>query len=880
MVAVDVEVPADPFVLSAADHPAAQVTELHAVLRRRDIRAAVVERGYRGQLRQSTLRSLWWRCLLGCLPCEDGQRDAMDVLDAWLQSATQQREFYHRLQRQAQQREFYHRLQRQMHPAPPSTNCASNLSESEANAGAAVDQIQKDLCRLFLDDATSSFLQSVSTQRVLTNILAAWAQSSPTGYQQGMHEVLALIYLVVVRDAQRRHREEQLVGQGEGADGPLLRLFQGLHSLLNVEHCEADTFALFDALVRTHGLGQWFTTAIRRVSRRGAPEALQGMGTGEEELSAVVRECRRIQQELLPREAPRLAEHLCQLEIEPQVYTMKWLRLLFLRDFPVEDTLMVWDTIFTDVRHTGALTLAPWLAVVLLLYMEQDLLASGEYDYCVKRLMTFRHVEGAAYFIWEAVQLAHPAGLPFLRGLHAPKVSHYHPLAVRKRAKAVQLNLFEEAQEAEGHDTAGAPEQYDVLGASSLGELRFGEAVDDAALFPDGAVPVPVNSTAAALRGGVAPHLDFFRDDSDGDSEAQRRPPRPRAPPTGQVFPGKLLSLFPSSDDEVDPESRPQCTPVPQLLPACSSATPPDAAATVTLGAKVRSLFDDSDEDTAPPQGPTAAPSQPPVAMHTALGRRMAHRPTASLFEDSDSDTDEPKPGSPTAATAPTASQLPSAQPTALACPATHPSTTSLFEDSGSDTDEPKPGAKCTPSCAATALSSSTASRPPPSLFEDSEGEEDTSSCLRPSTSAGLPSAASPVAQAPPPRLRLADIQHHTACRAIVGSPELSDVVLALDGGAMVPAHRLFLAVGSQTLRQRLQALPPGEALPVVGCSRTSVLQVLELLYTGEVDIAEAELPALQETARMLGLSALTERWLPGSTTGAAGTVGMPWGSH
>lgn len=44
----------------------------------------------------------------------------------------------------------------------------------------------------------------------------------------------------------------------------------------------------------------------------------------------------------------------------------------------------------------------PWLAVVLLLYMEQDLLASGEYDYCVKRLMASRHVE-VPHALWVGV---------------------------------------------------------------------------------------------------------------------------------------------------------------------------------------------------------------------------------------------------------------------------------------------------------------------------------------------------------------------------------------------------------------------------------------------------------------------------------------------
>lgn len=62
------------------------------------------------------------------------------------------------------------------------------------------------------------------------------------------------------------------------------------------------------------------------------------------------------------------------------------------------------------------------------------------------------------------------------------------------------------------------------------------------------------------------------------------------------------------------------------------------------------------------------------------------------------------------------------------------------------------------------------------------------------------------------------------ACRALVGSPDLSDVQLALDDGTQVPAHRLFLMLGSPALRRRLERLRPGEALAMPGCSRYGLL--------------------------------------------------------
>ena len=46
---------------------------------------------------------------------------------------------------------------------------------------------------------------------------------------------------------------------------------------------------------------------------------------------------------------------------------MKWLRLLFLRDFEQEDCLMVWDAVFADLCTTHSLfSLVPHLAVPFL----------------------------------------------------------------------------------------------------------------------------------------------------------------------------------------------------------------------------------------------------------------------------------------------------------------------------------------------------------------------------------------------------------------------------------------------------------------------------------------------------------------------------------
>ena len=48
------------------------------------------------------------------------------------------------------------------------------------------------------------------------------------------------------------------------------------------------------------------------------------------------------------------ASRVCGWEqVEPQLYMMKWIRLLLGREFHLEDVLLLWDAIFADQVSLG-----------------------------------------------------------------------------------------------------------------------------------------------------------------------------------------------------------------------------------------------------------------------------------------------------------------------------------------------------------------------------------------------------------------------------------------------------------------------------------------------------------------------------------------------
>ncbi|KAK7077786.1 TBC1 domain, member 5, partial [Halocaridina rubra] len=76
-----------------------------------------------------------------------------------------------------------------------------------------------------------------------------------------------------------------------------------------------------------------------------------------------------IHDNLLQRHDPSLYTHLSRLEIPPQIYGIRWVRLLFGREFPLQELLMVWDAIFSDCQPT--FPLVDFLTVAMLSFIRE-----------------------------------------------------------------------------------------------------------------------------------------------------------------------------------------------------------------------------------------------------------------------------------------------------------------------------------------------------------------------------------------------------------------------------------------------------------------------------------------------------------------------------
>lgn len=306
--------------------------------------------------------------------------------------------------------------------------------------------VDQDLSRLYPEDG--SYFQTPNCQAMLRRILLMWCLQHPEcGYRQGMHELLApLVYVLQVdidklsqvrklhedcfnddfdgvpfpdtdmlfsykprkdskwhsgadngNDFERASKantldeldldtkEIILLSDAYGAEGEL-----GI--VLSERFMEHDAYSIFDGLM-DGGSGVVRMAEFFSASRAGSSSSLPPVIEASSSLF-----------HLLSIVEPSLHSHFIELDVEPQYFALRWLRVLFGREFCLNDLLVVWDEVFACSNDMllreneeynfkilcssrGAFVAA--MAVSMILHLRSSLLATEINTSCLQRLLNF-----------------------------------------------------------------------------------------------------------------------------------------------------------------------------------------------------------------------------------------------------------------------------------------------------------------------------------------------------------------------------------------------------------------------------------------------------------------------------------------------------------
>jgi len=366
---------------------------------RQDCTSAILPLALQGNLRNSPFRSLCWRVLLNVLPSNSS---------GWPRALAALRTNYSELQQRLSVQE---RL-KDSALDPIINNPLSQDEESPWNQHFRDDELRKliwqDVARTFPE---VEYFQNAAVRETMVNVLFVYARSHPDiSYRQGMHELLAPLVFVLNND-----REAYSSAKASGKE----ELDEVVpEELFSQEWAEHDTYALFETLMEA--VGPWYITSKPAVAVKGCDSKGTPWSRPQDSASGnkVVDSLNYIQDVLLRRHDPTLCARLEKLEIFPQIYGIRWLRLLFGREFNLADTLELWDALLADSCPPS---LADQLVISLLMSV-RELLLKYDYPDAVQLLMklpsnlSVRHIVGFALHLKDPLRFPKPTGSPFHHG--------------------------------------------------------------------------------------------------------------------------------------------------------------------------------------------------------------------------------------------------------------------------------------------------------------------------------------------------------------------------------------------------------------------------------------------------------------------------------
>ncbi|XP_067360504.1 TBC1 domain family member 5 isoform X2 [Channa argus] len=349
--------------------------------------ARIRQAGINGRLRSSRFRSVCWKLYLEVLPEDEGQ---------WINKTKELRAQYEKIKEMHITNPRKHAGQQDLVVNNPLSQDEGSLWNKFFQDKELKGMIKQDVLRTFPEIC---YFQDEDVRAKLTDILFCYArENEQLLYKQGMHELLAPIVFVLHCDHQAFQHASETANPSEE-----------MKCLLNPAYLEHDAYAMFSQLMET--AEPWFSSFEREV-RKGKEEMLtsipfarpQDMGPSV----AIVTKVNRIQDQLVKKHDVELHMHLNRLEIAPQIYGIRWVRLLFGREFPLQDLLVVWDALFAD---SITLDLVDYIFVAMLLYIRDALIASN-FQTCLGLLMHYPPIGDINSLLQKALFLRDPKNNP------------------------------------------------------------------------------------------------------------------------------------------------------------------------------------------------------------------------------------------------------------------------------------------------------------------------------------------------------------------------------------------------------------------------------------------------------------------------------------
>jgi TBC1 domain family protein 5 len=238
--------------------------------------------------------------------------------------------------------------QQEDHPLNPSSSHWANLRAAEALRQESLQDVERCM-------PEEAFFRREDIQRSLGDVIFLWCRENSgkhgvEGYRQGMHELGGMLLSVL-------HDDAQLCGKltdDKDAPGKVLK------EIMDSQYVEHDTYVIFSRVMEF--VRGWYYNPN---------------GNDNSDNSPMLATSREIFYEQLPKVDPELAAHLQQVDVLPQIFLMRWVRLLFGREYKISEVQQMWDVLFSYSGEDGELVKAvEGTCIAMILRIRWELLES------------------------------------------------------------------------------------------------------------------------------------------------------------------------------------------------------------------------------------------------------------------------------------------------------------------------------------------------------------------------------------------------------------------------------------------------------------------------------------------------------------------------
>ncbi|KRX58545.1 TBC1 domain family member 5 [Trichinella sp. T9] len=384
-----------------------------------------------GNLRGNSFRSIYWRVFLECFPTN---------FKHWSAALEKSRQNYTSLHKEILGDPRSAQISGDLQIDNPLSLHEKSTWRIYFSNQELLSKIRQDVTRTYPE---LKFFTSERIRRIMTELLFIYALQYPhISYKQGMHEILGLIIYAFSFDFEAFKNAEEngalkymrtpssnFTGKSHFAHNGRLSAIIAYHATLMVELAvvEYSLQAKYLPFTQRISFMQLFSSlclknvfnsdyfehdvfglfaALMQIVQPFYFQDEDGRCKTKKQLNDIASKCplmvklQGVTDSLKHVDFP-LYNHLQCLDIPVEVYGIRWFRLLFGREFFIEDLFVIWDIIFAD---GPPYSIIECFSVAMLCYIS-DILLRSDYMGCLKILMKYPSVEDIFQLISIAVFL-------------------------------------------------------------------------------------------------------------------------------------------------------------------------------------------------------------------------------------------------------------------------------------------------------------------------------------------------------------------------------------------------------------------------------------------------------------------------------------------